>query len=210
MNPITPGAGADARAIGFEMKKWFFDTRWAKIAVDKTARKVLSQFGAFVRTSARSSIPSSNTISKPGQPPHSHVGATRRAINRHRKANNVAPIRGGRQGIKDIWFAWDQGTKSVVVGPVQYNMVSFGAVRGEVLHGTLPEILEYGGDIGVMESQRPGVQTWRRIDFRFARRRYSGHKIRRRTVHIAARPYMVPALTRETPKLPGMWADAIT
>ena len=43
----------------------------------------------------------------------------------------------------------------------------------------------------------------------YARRRYAGHKVRRRTVHIAARPYMVPALTREKPKLPGMWADSI-
>ena len=208
MNAIPSGTGADTRAIGFEMKKWFFDTRWAKVAVDKTARTVLSKFGAFVRTSARSSIPSSNTVSRPGQPPHSHIGAPRRAVNRHRKANGAAPIKGGRQGIKDIWFAWDQGHKSVVVGAIKYNMLSFGT-RGEVLHGTLPEILEYGGDIGLMEHQRPGVDSWRRIDFRFARRRYAGHKVRRRTVHIAARPYMVPALTREKPKLPGMWADAI-
>lgn len=81
--------------IGLDIKKAFFDRRAVINAVDRGARKVLSKFGAFVRTSARHSIRKRRAISQPGQPPSSHVGLLR----------------------KLILFGYDAQRKSVVVGP---------------------------------------------------------------------------------------------
>ncbi len=64
-------------------------------AVDAGTRRVLSRFGAFVRTRARTSIRKKKGTSPPGSPPHSHVGLLR----------------------KFILFAYDPQRKSVVIGP---------------------------------------------------------------------------------------------
>ncbi|MBM4369838.1 MAG: hypothetical protein FJ102_26750 [Deltaproteobacteria bacterium] len=54
---------------------------------------------------------------------------------------------------------------------------------------TAPNVLEYGG---------PATVTRRRLGRR-----------EKRTVKIAARPYMGPALERERPKLPLLWRNSI-
>jgi hypothetical protein len=76
-------------------KRGFFDRAAVQQKVDKATRKVLSRFGAFVRQRARTSIKKRKEISRPGQPPHSHVGLLR----------------------KFILFAYDAGRQSVVIGP---------------------------------------------------------------------------------------------
>lgn len=76
-------------------KRGFFDRTAVQQKVDKATRKVLSRFGAFVRQRAKTSIRKRKRISRPGQPPHSHVGLLR----------------------KFILFAYDAGRKSVVIGP---------------------------------------------------------------------------------------------
>jgi hypothetical protein len=98
--------------IGMVTKAMFFDTKAVTGAVDRATRKVLSKFGAFVRTGARHSIRKRKAISEPGQPPSSHVGLLRRLI----------------------YFGYDAGRKSVVIGPTP-------------LHGEAeaPPLLEYGG-----------------------------------------------------------------
>jgi hypothetical protein len=98
--------------IGMVTKAMFFDTKAVTIAVDRATRKVLSKFGAFVRTTARHSIRKRKAVSQPGSPPSSHVGLLR----------------------KLIYFGYDHGRKSVVIGPTP-------------LHGTAeaPPLLEYGG-----------------------------------------------------------------
>lgn len=201
--------GLDDKAIGFHTKNWFFSADAVKRSVDQVTRKALSRFGAFVRQGARGSIQESNTISSPGNPPHSHVGAQRRSINRRRKAQGVAPVKGGLQGIKDIWFAYEPQAQSVIVGPVKYNIVSFRTGTSEVLHGTVPSVLEFGGQVTQMMVESQGAPgEFVRANLR-SRRRLAGRKIKYRTVTIRPRPYMIPALERELPKLPGMWADAI-
>ena len=98
--------------IGMVTKQMFFDRKSVTSRVDKAARKVLSKFGAFVRTGAKHSIRKRKTVSEPGSPPSSHVGLLR----------------------KLIYFGYDPGRKSVVIGPTP-------------LHGTAeaPPLLEYGG-----------------------------------------------------------------
>ena len=82
--------------IGLKIdKSMFFDTAKVRRAVSDGTRKVLSKFGAFVRTAARHSIRKRKAVSQPGQPPSSHVGLLR----------------------KLIYFGYDANRRSVVIGP---------------------------------------------------------------------------------------------
>ena len=81
--------------IGMVTKKMFFDRKAVVGAVDRATRKVLSKFGAFVRTTARHSIRKRKAVSQPGSPPSSHVGLLK----------------------KLIYFGFDPSHRSVVIGP---------------------------------------------------------------------------------------------
>ena len=98
--------------IGMVTKAMFFDRKAVTGAVDRATRKVFSKFGAFVRTTAKHSIRKRKAVSQPGNPPSSHVGLLK----------------------KLIYFGYDPGRKSVVIGPTP-------------LRGTAeaPPLLEYGG-----------------------------------------------------------------
>lgn len=79
-----------------ELKAGFFDRALVRQKVATAERKVLSRFGAFVRQRARSSIKTRSGTSRPGTPPHAHVGLLR----------------------KFILFAYDAERQSVVIGPM--------------------------------------------------------------------------------------------
>lgn len=98
--------------IGMVTKQMFFDRAAVTSRVDRTTRKVLSRFGAFVRTGARHSIRKRKAVSDPGSPPSSHVGLLK----------------------KLIYFGYDPGRKSVVIGPTPLNRTA-----------EAPPLLEYGG-----------------------------------------------------------------
>ena len=85
--------------IGFVTKAMFFDKAAVIGAVDKATRKVLSKFGAFVRTGARHSLRKRKSISAPGEPPSSHTGLLK----------------------KFILFGYDRERRSVVIGPMRLN-----------------------------------------------------------------------------------------
>jgi len=76
-------------------KEGFFDRKVVVDAVDRASLKVLSKFGAYVRTRAKSSIRKRKKSSQAGQPPSSHVGTLKNLI----------------------FFSFDQRKKSVVIGP---------------------------------------------------------------------------------------------
>ena len=97
-----------------DMKAGFFDRAAVINATDKATRSALSKFGAFVRRTAKFSIRTRDGFAPPGSPPHSHVG--------HLRAN--------------IFFAFDQNTRSVVIGPSLLN--------GKAYKDTA-QALEYGG-----------------------------------------------------------------
>lgn len=80
-------------------KRWFFDRQAVIDATDKATRKVLSRFGAFVRTTARHSIRKRKTSAPPGSPPSSHTGLLK----------------------KFIFFGYDRDKRSVVIGPAKLN-----------------------------------------------------------------------------------------
>ncbi len=85
--------------LDLRIKQMFFDRPKVKRAVDAARRRVLSKAGAFVRQTARTSIRKRKGSSKPGNPPHSHVGLLRRFI----------------------LFGYDRQSDSVVVGPVGFR-----------------------------------------------------------------------------------------
>lgn len=78
-----------------QSKSMFFDAPKVMRAVDAATRRVLSKFGAFVRTAARSSIRARKKSSAPGSPPSSHTGLLKRFI----------------------YFGYDASARSVVIGP---------------------------------------------------------------------------------------------
>jgi len=57
-----------------QAKGMFFDRKAVTSAVDRTERRVLSRFGAFVRRGAKSSIRKRKRAAEAGMPPSSHTG----------------------------------------------------------------------------------------------------------------------------------------
>ena len=182
----------------FRVKEMFFDSQRVMQAVDAAKRTNLSKQGAFVRTAARSSIRKRKRISEPGQPPSSHTGLLR----------------------DFIFFAYEPFTQSVVIGPAKTNQVFFDDDMRPIT-GTVPEVLEYGGRITVVEEWNGS--RWRRRDLRrmgavsdVAALRGSranvfngGRPIRKRVVTVKARPYMNPALVSAKEDLAKVWKDSV-
>jgi len=79
-----------------------------------------------------------------------------------------------------IFFAYDPETGGVVIGPERLNAKI----------GSAPEVLEYGGTNVVATYRRRKVAQ-------------------KRTIRVAARPFMNPALQKELPGLPAMWAGSV-
>ncbi|HAT10337.1 MAG TPA: hypothetical protein DCS97_07035 [Planctomycetes bacterium] len=104
--------------IGFRTRKDaqrnFFDRAAVISALDRTTATVFARFGAFVRQRAKTSIRKRKKASPPGSPPSSHLGLLR----------------------DNIFFSFDQDSRSLVVGPVLLN--------GRA-HRDAPRALEYGG-----------------------------------------------------------------
>lgn len=92
-------------------KKLFFDSAAVRKMLDDQTQKALSRAGAFVRQRAKTSIRSRKKVSDAGTPPSSHTGDLKRLI----------------------WFAYDPGSQSVVIGPVRFKQ------------GDAPNLLEFGG-----------------------------------------------------------------
>lgn len=125
--------------VGYKLsqaRKAFFDSKEVMSAMDKTTRKVLSRFGAYVRTRAQSSmlghrvprkfgakskITNREGISAPGDPPSPHTGLL----------------------VKFIEFWYDPIAQSVVIGPVRLN--------GRIAGGAALAALEYGGPTKVLD-----------------------------------------------------------
>lgn len=101
-------------------KGQFFDRKKVMNAIAPAERRVLSQFGAFVRTAAKSSIKKRKKASPPGTPPSSHTGDLKRGI----------------------FFAFDPRKRSVVVGPTRFDgrpgdapsTLEFGGFTGYGIH----------------------------------------------------------------------------
>lgn len=85
--------------ITWKIKDMFFDRATVVRAVDAAKRRVLSKAGAFIRTTAKTSIRKRKGSAPAGTPPYSHEGSLRRLI----------------------YFGYDRSSDSVVVGPVGFK-----------------------------------------------------------------------------------------
>lgn len=85
--------------LDMRIKSLFFNSKAVLSKVDGATRRVLSKFGAFVRTTAKQSIRKRKAISRPGNPPSSHVGTLKRLI----------------------FFGYDPSQRSVVIGPAPFG-----------------------------------------------------------------------------------------
>lgn len=167
--------------VGFNLRvnRIWFDRRAVIRATVGAERGVLMRFGAFVRRKARGLIHRRKRVSQPGEPPSSHS----------REPN-----------LRTILFAYQPAEHRVVVGSVFLN-----GRAGSTIRGIVPKTMEHGGDITVIE-HRTETGKWRRGALT---RLKPGQATRTRTIRIAARPYMQPALEAELDKFPDLWAGAV-
>jgi len=168
-------------------KRNFFDRAAVLARTTPAERRVLSKFGTFVRTRARSSIGKpTKRISRRGEPPNSHT-----------KDKFVS--------LRNILFAFDPIRRSVVIGPVKLNQKQY--LGGKLQSGTVPEVLEYGGTAGIREKQRYPGGKWTSMG---RRRPRPGEAVRVRLAKYEARPFMRPAFLKEqSESLPKIWRNAV-
>lgn len=147
-----------------EAKKMFFDRERIELAMSKAKYKSLSRAGAFIWQSARGLIKRRKKPSTPPAPPASHTGLLK----------------------KNIFFGFDEGTQSVVIGPISLNQKD----------GTAPHLLEFGG-------------TAKRKTSRWSKRLKRIRKARAYVAHYEARPYMGPALEMNKSKIGSVFVDSV-
>lgn len=205
-----PGGFRQSFNVTYAAKDWFFDREKVIDLIEKKKHRSMRTMGAYIRRTARGSIksrsakkhwrrmaklrkryeagkfqgPMENDVrrSAPGQPPFSWQSQ--------------------EPNIKTILYRYDSATDSVVIGPVK--------LVGSKTHPPVPHTLEYGGTTEIEEYRFPGTAKW--IRGRPPHRRSSYWKnrrpaeSRRRSSHVAARPFMHPALRKEAPKFPELFS----
>lgn len=96
-----------------------------------------------------------------------------------------------------IFFGYDEHTDSVVVGPVGFK------------RSIAPNVLEFGG---VVKTKRPRLvrveKSGRGKGGRFTRGKFKRVEAGTKLAY-AARPFMGPALAKERPNLPKLWANSV-
>jgi hypothetical protein len=188
-----------AMQITFNSKDFFFDRAKIQEAIRAAGQdpKRLNQAGALVRREARSSmrvVKKRTTKSKPGQAPRAHTA---------------------EQGLRRIYYAWDPGLRTQVVGSVGFGR-----------RPPVPGIHEHGGTARVktrITIVKKRVRTGRKATRKQKaalkkmtqqRKFFGATQAKTRTkmtfVTYPQRPFMQPALARISPKLPELWAGSVT
>ncbi|RMF73572.1 MAG: hypothetical protein D6744_15450 [Planctomycetota bacterium] len=157
--------------MSMRMKEFFFDKKSVKDRVSKANRKALSKAGAFIRRRARSSLRRRKKASQPGRPPSVHTSDRARTL-------------------KNILFAYEPLTESLVVGPVKLNQKTLlGPDLGDT---TVPQLHEFGATVTIRKMSRGR---------------------RRKPVRVRAkyppRPFMGPALEAEQDHIPDAWSGNV-
>ena len=203
--------------LEMNMKDCFFDRQAVKDAVGKANIDALGKAGATTRKIAMNSM---RTVapgakpSAPGQPPH--------ALRSHPWIK------------KNLWYAWDDQTQSVVVGPVGFprstmaqRNLEFG-VSGLGVPNRRRRIRQvgHGGEIQiggrVYPSTRPVIdQHGQSVAVTYIRLRTQAQADRANrlneqlfgpptlTLNIEARPFMGPAMQKAVPSISRLWKDSI-
>ena len=189
--------------------RMYFDRNAVVNAVGLAAANALCKAGAYIRQSAKSSIRKRKRASRPGEAPSSHVGTLRNRIQ----------------------FAYDPPTRSVVIGPTPIGPV--GVVPPTLEYGgtvskrrNIRRKKRMLGGAGEIRIDGPACRTTKKNregkSVTYARLQTAGQVDRANrlneelygpeflaAVQIAPRPYMGPALKKEMPKLPTLWAGSV-
>jgi hypothetical protein len=195
--------------IAFREKSMFFDRPAVVEAVGRAGAKALGKAGAYIQRRAKSSIRKRKRASRAGEPPSSHVGTLR----------------------DRIYFSYDPPTRSVVVGPTPIGSVGVVPPTLE-FGGTVPQrrnprrrVRALGGSGEIRLDGPPSRTTKRNRDgniVTYAKLETMGQVQRANElnallygpefipeIQIEARPYMGPALEKEMPNLPALWAGSV-
>lgn len=174
--------------------------------VNAKTRRALSRAGGYLRTTAKRSIKNRAGASPPGSPPHSHSGLLKNFI----------------------FYRYDPGSKSVFVGPELLHRPRTGTLKSLEFGGPVPGYNRPApkiGDLGIIaftqvnprHSSARGpkaVKAWgKTYEVQYARIRNDAmlRRVREnerkifgdaKSVSIAARPFMRPALEITKEKLP--------
>ena len=175
-------------------KNFFFDRKTVQQAVWRAKKTTLPKNAAMVRLATQRVIRKRKKASMPGEPPHGH---------------GMQRLRRG------IYYAWDPAKESAIIGPVLLNNIYWNG-SGRPEKGTVPNVLEFGGRMGVYEmldtrwnkNTKQSEPAWRRVDLR-SRRRAAGKPQRLRWVEIAARPYMSTGFEKVKDRLPKEWQNSV-
>ena len=180
--------------VSLAIKDYFFDREAVQKAVARGNLRALSKAGAFVRTRARTSLRRRKKPSAPGRPPSVHS-------------------RDSFATLKNILFGLEPQRQAVLIGPVGLGRA--GRNNAVVPDGTVPNVLEFGGQVSVLEEQLSyydrGQKVTRWIQSNPSLRRVRNRELpqRRRRVRIAPRPFMGPALEAEAQHIPEAWAGTV-
>jgi hypothetical protein len=170
----------------------FLDRKAVADAVGKANAVALGKAGMLLRRTARQSMRRRKKAAPPGQPPSAHSG----------KDFPRGPL------LKKFLFAeFDLVTKSIVVGPT--------ALPGS--KSDVHRLLETGSvkRIQLRPPKKVGRQASPLQSAAFKRKIKDGSLKRVRptitaTVQIPARPYMRPALAKDAPQFPSLFANTVT
>ena len=168
--------------VSFQMKDLFFDRQSVIDRVKKANRRALSKVGAFIRRRARSSLRRRKKPSAAGSPPSVH------------SRDAVATL-------KNILFAYEPQSESVVIGPVRLNQrILLGPELGS---GTVPQVHEFGAAVKIREVKvgRKWLSGRRRVR--------PGQPVRVRSAKYSPRPFMGPALEAEADHIPDAWSGTV-
>lgn len=210
--------------IDMKMKNFFFDKEVLNGPIDRAKKKNLSKSAARIRNAARWSMKKKVGPSRPGMPPHRHVGTIYRML----------------------WYAWDNVTQSAVIGPVKLHkdgpkVLTALEMGGTTVSRTGRSRRDKGRRIDEITGKQKGVlqafglptnisrleavdvirrvkedgwnkptsqkvRRWQSLNNEYKR---NGDRVMVRRVKIKARPYMTPALIGNLKHIQNQWRDSI-
>lgn len=166
----------------------FFDSKLLEGKLDKATKAVLSKFGAYVRTFSRRSMRKARMVrlSEMDSDERDRYELQKK-INKH--AGKPAPKRrlaASEPGKPPRVRQGDLKKFLFFSYDTNQKSVVVGPERLSKRSGRTPQLMEKGGRVTMDFGPNKG-----------------------KSFHIAARPYMQPALTEELPKLEPLWRDRI-
>jgi len=120
--------------VGFRsLSGAFFDSEKVRRSLDAKTRRALSRFGAFVWRRSKSSLKYRTVKSAAGSPPSVHRSEQFTRI----KKSKGKEVRQASSPFRELrYFAWDERTRSVVVGPTIFRRSNL-----------IPKLHAFGGSV---------------------------------------------------------------